>query len=85
MLLKIDNGRLVNLCYLQCCYVAVNSKPDHPPWANPQEMFLKGQILHPPGTKKVPNPDPWGRKIVLRPHHRGNYFRKTSKKTQNIS
>ena len=51
------------------------------PRANPQEMILERRILHSPVTKKV---NPWGRKIVLRPHPRDNYFRKTSKKIQNI-
>ena len=57
------------------CYVSVNSK------ANPQGMFLKGRIPHSTGTKEVQNSDPWGRKIVLKPHPRGNYFQNFSKKT----
>ena len=79
--IKNDNGRLVNLCFIQCWYVSVNSKPDNPPGKPPGNVFARANSP-PPGTKKV---DPWGRKIVLRPHPRGNYFRKTSKKTQNIS
>ena len=75
--LKIDNGRLVKLCFIQCCHVSVNSKPDNPPGKPPGNVFERANSP-PPGTKKV---DPRGRKIVLRPHPRGNYFRKTSKKT----
>ena len=89
---KIDNGRLLNLCFIQCCYVSVNFKPDNPltisefqawqfPGKPPGNVFERANSL-PPGTKKV---DPWGRKMVLRPHPWGNYFRKTSQTTQNIS
>ena len=35
-------------------------------WATPRGIFMKGQMPHPLGTKKVRNPDPWGRKIVLK-------------------
>ena len=49
-----------------CTNVSVNSKPDDPPG----EFFLKGRIPHPSFTKKMRNPDPWGRKIVLKPHPR---------------
>ena len=57
-------------------YVSVISKPDHPLRA----IFLKGRIPHPRGTKRVRNLDPWDRKIVLKPHPRGNYFQKSSQK-----
>ena len=50
------------------------------PLANPQGIFLEGLIPHPPGTKKVRNPYPWGRKIILKLHPRGHYFQKSSKK-----
>ena len=40
----------------------------------PRGIFLKGRIPHPSGIKKVRNPDPWDREIVLKPHARGNYF-----------
>ena len=33
--------------------------------------------------KKVRNPEPWGRKIVLKPHPRGNYFQISSKNNMN--
>ena len=55
------------------------------PPGKPPGNFLKGRIPHPPGTKKVRNhPDPWGRKIVLKPHPRGNYFQKSSKKHKTL-
>ena len=44
-------------------YVSVNSKPEHPPAGKLPGNFLKGRIPQPPGTKKVRNPGPWGRKI----------------------
>ena len=40
---------------------------------------------HPSGTKKVRNSEPWGRKIVLKPHPRINYFEISSKKQQNMN
>ena len=40
---------------------------------------------HPSGTKKVRKTDPWGRKIVLKPHPQGNYFQIPSKKQQNMN
>ena len=46
---------------------------------DPPGTFLKGRISHPSGIKKVRNPDPWGRKLVLKPHPRNNYFHKSSK------
>ena len=48
----------------------------------PPGIFLKERINHSPGKKKVRKLDPWGRKIVLKPHPRGNYFKKFSKKTK---
>ena len=42
--------------------------------------FLKGRIPHPPGTKKVQNADPCGRKIMLKPHPWGNCFKKIQQK-----
>ena len=47
--------------------VSVNSKPDHPP-GNTLGNFLNVRISHHPSTKRVRNPDPWGKKIVLKPH-----------------
>ena len=41
--------------------------------------FFKGRIPHPPGQKKVRNPDLCDREIVLRHHPQGNYFQKSSK------
>ena len=41
--------------------VSVNSKPDHP-WEKNWRTFVNGRILHPPDTKKVPNPDHRGQK-----------------------
>ena len=70
---------LLCISEVQCCYVSVKSKPDNPP-GKPQGMFLKGRILHPLGTKKVRNPDPWGRKIVLKPHPGALIFEKPPKK-----
>ena len=61
--------------------VSLNSKPDHPP-GNHQGHFLNGQNPHSRRTKKVRNPDPWGRKVVLKPHPRGNYFQNLAKATQ---
>ena len=53
--------------------VSVNSKPDHPPG-----NFFERANSPLPGRKKVQNP--CARKIVLKPHPRGNYFQKSSKK-----
>ena len=52
----------------------------NPPPAIPRIIFLKGRIPHLPGTKKMRNPKPLGRKIVLKPHPWGNYFQKSRKK-----
>ena len=41
------------------------------PPGKPPGNFLKGRISHPRTQKKMRNPDPWG-----------NYFQKSSKKTQ---
>ena len=49
------------------------------PQANTQEMFLKGRILHCRGPIFLPQGSTF---FVL---GGGNYFRKTSKRTQNIS
>ena len=38
------------------------------PRGNSRETVLKGRIPHPRGTKKVGNPDPWGRKFLQKPH-----------------
>ena len=66
--------------YSQKPYVSVNSKPDHPlPGQTPGKIFER-ENSPPPGTKKVRKFDLWGREIVLKPHHRGNYFQKSSKK-----
>ena len=46
--------------------------------------FLERANSPPPRHKESTNPDPWGRKIVLKPHSRGNYFQKFSKKTQKL-
>ena len=45
----------------------------------PRGIFWQGEFPT-PGHKESANPDPWGRKIVLKPHPRGNYFQKSSKK-----
>ena len=50
--LKIDNGRSVNPCFIQCCYVSVNSKPDNPPGKPPGNVFERANSP-PPRTKKV--------------------------------
>ena len=42
-------------------------------WSSPGRIFLIGRIP-PPGTQKVPNPDPWSRKIVLKTPPQGIYF-----------
>ena len=54
------------------------------PRANPRGIFLKGRIPHSPGTKKVRNPDPRGRKIVLKPHPGAIIFRNPAKNSIKI-
>ena len=54
-------------------------RPDPPP-DKPRGLFLKEGMPHPPGTKKVQNPHPWNRKIVLKPYLRGNYFKNPARK-----
>ena len=44
-----------------------------PPPANPCGIFLKGRI------PTLGYKEPWGRKIVKKPHPRGNYFQISSK------
>ena len=56
-------------------YVSVNSKPDHPP-GKPSGMFLKVQMPHPPGTKKVQTSDPLGQKISAKIPPQGQLFSK---------
>ena len=52
-------------------------------WPSPGGFFERANSP-PPGTWKVQNPNPWGRKIVLRPHSRGIYFQKSSENPQNM-
>ena len=63
------------------CNVSINPKPDHPPppRQTPEEVFERANAP-PLSTKKVRNPDPWSRKIVLKPHPRDNYFQNPAKK-----
>ena len=65
---------------LKCLVLMYQSIPSP---AIPSGTFLKGR-MPPPSTKKVRNPDPWSREIVLKRHPRGIYFQKFSKKPQNI-
>ena len=46
----------------------------------PPGKFLKGRVPHPLSTKKVRNPDPWGRKIVPKSHPPGQLFLKIQKR-----
>ena len=55
--------------------------PPPPPPGKPLGNFFERANFPPPGTKKVRNSDPWDRKIVPKPHPRGNY----SKIQQKIS
>ena len=52
----------------QWLYVSVNSKPDHPspPGKSPGNFFERANSS-PTRHKKLRNPDPWSRKIVLKP------------------
>ena len=54
-----------------------------PPGQTPGE-FCETTNSSPPGTKKVRNPDSWGRIIVPKLHPRGNSFQKSSNK-QNMN
>ena len=69
---KITRTKTIKLMYQSIPSLTI-------PPGKPPGKFLKGQNSHPPGTKKVQNPDPWGGKIVLKPHPRYNYFQKSSK------
>ena len=63
-------------------YVSISSKPDHLPRQNPWENFWKGEFPTPlPYTKKMRNPHPWGRKIMLKLPRLGNFFQNPAKKT----
>ena len=57
-------------------YVSVNSKPDHP--SPPPGIFER---VNSPRHKENANLKAQGRKIVLQPLPRGNYFQESSKKT----
>ena len=59
---------------LEAFNASVNSKPDHPPWGKTPKQFLDGRIPHPPGKKKVQNPDPRAYKNELKPHPRGIFL-----------
>ena len=67
-------------CCLKHGYVSVNSKPEHP-----LGNFLKGDPP-PLGIKKVQNPDPWSRKIVLKahPYSLEQLFSKIQQKAENM-
>ena len=60
--------------------VSVNSKPYHPPRANPWGIFLKGRIPHPSGTKTERNPDPWSRNNSAKTPPHGQLFAKLQQK-----
>ena len=48
-------------------YQSIPSLTTAPPKQNPGEFFERA-IFPPPGTKQVQNPDPWRRKILLKPY-----------------
>ena len=64
-------------------YVSVNSKPDHPPIANPRKIFFERANSLSPGNKESAKSLPHlGQKNLGNSSSRGNYFQNSSKKTQ---
>ena len=78
--LKIDNGRLVNICFIQCCYVSVNSKSGNPPDDPPGNVF---EMANSPraSTKKV---DPWAEKLCYGPILGAIIFEKPAKRHKSL-
>ena len=56
-------------------YQSIQSIPQGKP---PRNFFERADSLT-PGHKKVRNPDPWGRKLVLEPHPRAIIFKNPEK------
>ena len=70
--LQLEDEELFKVRNFGWLNVSVKSKPDQPPGQTPGNFFERANSL-PLGTKKVRNPDPWGRKIVLKSHPQSNY------------
>ena len=74
-----DQGNLQKTNNVWPGYVSVYFMPDHSPGKPPGKFFEKANSP-PPGKKKVRKPNPWSRKIVLKPQPLDYYSQKSSKK-----